>query len=151
MSAATLVRWLDQLGRISDEQGRLTRTFLSPAMRRANAQVGAWMRQAGFAVREDSVGNLIGRLEAVRPGAKTLLLGSHLDTVRDAGRFDGALGVLLPIAALVELQRRGMNLPFAVEVIGFSEEEGVRFASASPTGTPSRSRNRRSPRRNRPA
>jgi allantoate deiminase len=59
-----------------------------------------------------------------------LLLGSHLDTVRDAGRFDGALGVLLPIVALAELRRRGVTLPFAVEVLGFSEEEGVRFASA---------------------
>jgi allantoate deiminase len=62
--------------------------------------------------------------------AKTLLLGSHLDTVRDAGRFDGPLGVLLPIVALAELRRRGVELPFAVEVLGFSEEEGVRFASA---------------------
>ena len=132
---------------MSDERGRLTRTFLSPAMRRANALVGGWMKDAGLAVREDAVGNLIGRLEAsvgsslagapkARASAltygktKTLLLGSHLDTVRDAGRFDGPLGVLLPIVALAELRRRGVALPFAVEVIGFSEEEGVRFASA---------------------
>lgn len=128
--ARQLARRLDELGRISDEPQRLTRTFLSPAMHRANALVGKWMREAGLAIREDAVGNLIGRREGPKPGAKTLLLGSHLDTVRDAGRFDGPLGVLLPIAALHELRLRGVKLPFAVEVIGFSEEEGVRFASA---------------------
>ena len=130
MNAQNLCRMLDELGRVSDEDGKLTRTFLSTAMRRANALVGGWMRDAGLAVREDSVGNLIGRAEGTRAGAKTLLLGSHLDTVRDAGRFDGPLGVLLPIVALAELKRRGVSLPFAVEVLGFSEEEGVRFASA---------------------
>lgn len=121
---------LDELGRVSDEEGKLTRTFLSPAMCRANALVGEWMRAIGLAVREDAVGNLIGRAEGSSRRAKTLLLGSHLDSVRDAGKFDGPLGVLMPIMALAELQRRGVKLPFAVEVLGFSEEEGVRFASA---------------------
>ena len=132
MSAAAkkLSRMLAELGRVSDEPGQLTRTFLSPAMRRANALVGAWMREAGLAVREDAVGNLIGRLESKTPRAKTLLLGSHLDTVRDAGRFDGPLGVLLPIVVLSELRARRVEFPFAVEVLGFSEEEGVRFSSA---------------------
>ncbi len=134
-AARQLVRWLNQLGRVSDEEGALTRTFLSPAMRRANACVAAWMDDAGLVVREDALGNLIGRMEPTLRAAKgavpkTLLLGSHLDTVRNAGRFDGALGVLLPIAALRELQRRKVALPFAVEVLGFSEEEGVRFSSA---------------------
>ncbi len=153
-AAQLLVSMLDELGRITDEPGRLTRTFLSPGMKRANRLVGDCMQAAGFKVRIDSVGNLIGRLEGTarvgrtvkaaalaagpvrRGGAgrsalpKTLLLGSHLDTVRDAGRFDGPLGVLLPIVALADLKRRGVTLPFAVEVVGFSEEEGVRFASA---------------------
>jgi allantoate deiminase len=144
--AQQLVRMLDELGRVTDEPGRLTRTFLSPAMERANALVGRWMTEAGLSVREDDTGNLIGRLEAVgRPLAgasgarasalahkksKTLLLGSHLDTVRNAGRFDGALGVVLPIVALTELKRRGVTLPYAVEVLGFSEEEAVRFTGA---------------------
>jgi allantoate deiminase len=127
--ANLLANWLDQLGRVSDERDRLTRTFLSPAMERANALVGGWMRGAGLAVREDDTGNIIGRLEGP-PGAKTLLLGSHLDTVRNAGRFDGPLGVLLPIVALAELRERGVTLPFAVEVLGFSEEEAVRFSGA---------------------
>jgi allantoate deiminase len=126
----TLHRMLDELARITDEPGKLTRTFLSPAMRRANDRVGKWMQDAGLSVREDAVGNLIGRVESAEPRARTLLLGSHLDTVRDAGRFDGALGVLLPIVALSELRRRGTQLPFAVEVLGFSEEEGVRFSRA---------------------
>jgi allantoate deiminase len=128
-AAKKLVAWLDELGRISDERDGLTRTFLSPAMRRANARVARWMTAVGLAVREDPMGNLIGRLEGPTPAAKTLWLGSHLDTVRRAGRFDGALGVLAPIVALAELRRRRVALPFAVEVIGFSEEEGVRFAS----------------------
>jgi len=129
-AAQLLVSILDELARITDEPGRLTRTFLSPGMRRANRLVGDCMKAAGLKVRVDAVGNLIGRLEGTERGAKTLLLGSHLDTVRDAGRFDGPLGVLLPIVALAELKRRGVTLPFAVEVLGFSEEEGVRFASA---------------------
>lgn len=128
-----LAQRLDELGRVTDEDGRLTRTFLSPAMERANALVGGWMRDAGMTVREDETGNLIGRLEApagAKARAKTLLLGSHLDTVRNAGRFDGALGVVLPLVALAELRARGVELPFAVEVLGFSEEEAVRFAGA---------------------
>ena len=125
-----LVRLLDELGRITDEPGRLTRTFLSPAMERANHLVGGWMREAGLTVREDETGNLIGRLESPQAGAKTLLLGSHLDTVRNAGRFDGALGVVLPIVALADLKSRGVTLPFHVEVLGFSEEEAVRFSGA---------------------
>ncbi len=129
-AAATLAGRLDRLGRVSDERGATTRTFLSPAMRRANELVARWMRGAGLSVREDKVGNLVGRLEAAVKGARTLLIGSHLDTVRDAGRFDGTLGVLLPIAALEVLRSRGARLPFAVEVLGFSEEEGVRFSSA---------------------
>jgi allantoate deiminase len=129
-AAGKLARWLDQLGRVSDERGRLTRTFLSPAMERTNLLVGGWMREAGLAVRQDETGNLIGRLESAQPGAKTFLLGSHLDTVRNAGRFDGALGVLLPVMALAELRRRKAALPYAVEVLGFSEEEAVRFSGA---------------------
>lgn len=127
---ARLVARLDELGRVSDEPDRLTRTFLSPAMRRANRLVGGWMAEAGLAVREDAAGNLIGRLESPRPRARTFLLGSHLDTVRDAGRFDGALGVLVALAAVEELRRCGETLPFHLEVLGFSEEEGVRFAGA---------------------
>jgi allantoate deiminase len=128
-AATRLSRRLGQLARVSEDRGATTRTFMSPAMHRANALVGGWMRGAGLSVRVDPTGNLIGRTGAPAKGAKTLLMGSHLDTVRDAGRFDGALGVLLPIAALEVVRSRGLTFPFAVEVLGFSEEEGVRFSS----------------------
>lgn len=116
-----------ELGAISDEAGRLTRTFHSPAMQRANALVGAWMRAAGLEVREDAAFNLIGRWACDRARAKTLLLGSHLDTVRDAGKYDGPLGVLAALAVVEILRAEKVALPFHVEVIGFSDEEGVRY------------------------
>src|SRR6478735_3124668 len=87
---------LDELGGITDEPGRLTRTFLSSGMERAVKLVGSWLQDAGLDVKVDPVGNLIGLRKSSNPKAKTLILGSHLDTVRDAGRFDGPLGVLLP-------------------------------------------------------
>jgi allantoate deiminase len=117
----------DSLGRISDEPGRLTRTFHSPAMRRANRLVAQWMRQAGLTVREDAAFNLLGRWPSKRPGAQTLLLGSHLDTVRSAGKYDGALGVLAALAAVTHLRGEAHELPFHIEVVGFSDEEGVRY------------------------
>lgn len=121
------MRRCDELGAISDEAGRLTRTFHSPAMQRANALVGSWMRGAGLAVREDAAFNLIGRWPSKNPKAKTLLLGSHLDTVRDAGKYDGPFGVLAALAAVSQLKAEGAALPFHVEIIGFSDEEGVRY------------------------
>jgi allantoate deiminase len=134
------MRRCDELGAISDEPGRLTRTFHSPAMSRANALVGGWMREAGLEVREDAAFNLLGRLASPRRGARTLLLGSHLDTVRDAGKYDGPLGVLVALAAVQHLRESGdsgesgvsigSNLPFHVEIAGFSDEEGVRYQTA---------------------
>jgi hydantoinase/carbamoylase family amidase len=117
----------DALGKISDEPGKITRTFASPAMRRANQLVGAWMRAAGLQVREDAAFNLLGRWNSAQPGAKTFLLGSHLDTVRDAGKYDGPLGVLTAIAAVELLRERDVKLPFNLEIVGFSDEEGVRY------------------------
>jgi allantoate deiminase len=119
-----------QLATISQEPSRLTRPFATPAMSRANALVGRWMAQAGLAVRIDAAGNLVGRLAGEDPGAGTLLLGSHLDTVRDAGAFDGPLGVLCAIACVHELREAGARLPASIDVIGFSDEEGLRFGTA---------------------
>jgi allantoate deiminase len=118
------------LGQISDEPGKLTRTFASPAMRRANLLVGKWMREAGLHVRVDKALNLLGRWNSVNRKAKTLLLGSHLDTVRDAGKYDGPLGVLTAIAAVQLLRERRVQLPFNLEIAGFSDEEGVRYQTA---------------------
>jgi len=122
-----LMERLDALARFSEEPDRLTRTFLSPAHRQAADQVLAWMREAGMTARTDAAGNVVGRYEGDRPDLPALLLGSHIDTVRDAGRYDGNLGVLAAIAVVGELHRRGERLPFAVEVLGFGDEEGVRF------------------------
>jgi allantoate deiminase len=124
------MRRCDELGAISDERGRLTRTFASPAMRRANKLVGTWMREAGLQVREDAAFNLLGRWNSPQRGAKTFLLGSHLDTVRDAGKYDGPLGVLTAIAAVKILRERDVKLPFNLEIVGFSDEEGVRYQTA---------------------
>jgi len=115
-----------QLATISDEPGRLTRLFAGPAMGRAHERVRGWMRAAGLSVRVDAAGNLIGRREGPVPHAPTLVLGSHLDTVRDAGAFDGPLGILVALAAL----ERRAHLPYAIEVVAFSDEEGVRFGTA---------------------
>ena len=121
------MRRAEELGAISDEPGRLTRTFHSAAMQRANALVGSWMREAGLDVREDAAFNLIGCWPCANPKAKALLLGSHLDSVRDAGKYDGPLGVLAALAVVQQLRAEGIALPFHVEVIGFSDEEGVRY------------------------
>jgi allantoate deiminase len=118
------------LAGVSEEAGRLTRRFATPAMQQANALVGGWMAEAGMAVRVDAAGNLVGRVEGNDPVAGTLLLGSHLDTVRDAGAFDGPLGVLAAVACVARLRESGAALPFAVEVLGFCDEEGVRFGTA---------------------
>lgn len=124
------MRRCDDLGEISEEPGRLTRTFASPAMRRANKLVGSWMRMAGLQVREDAAFNLLGRWSSNQRGAKTFLLGSHLDTVRDAGKYDGPFGVLAAIAAVHFLRKRNVMLPFNLEIAGFSDEEGVRYQTA---------------------
>jgi allantoate deiminase len=120
-----------ELGSISEEPDRLTRRFATPAMRQANDAVSAWMRQAGMAVRRDNISNLIGRYEAEQiQNSRTLLLGSHLDTVRDAGKYDGPLGVLVAIACVQRLHDLGRRLPFAIEVPGFADEEGLRYHTA---------------------
>ena len=118
-----------QLAACSDEDGKLTRLFLSPAQRAASAKVAAWMGAAGMVVRIDAIGNVIGRYEGEHPDGPALIVGSHLDTVRDAGMFDGLYGVLAAIECVGALAREGRRLPFAIEVVGFAEEEGVRFGT----------------------
>ncbi|MEO6182558.1 MAG: M20/M25/M40 family metallo-hydrolase, partial [Verrucomicrobiota bacterium] len=128
-SAAIVMQRINALAEISEDSDRLTRTFCSPAMRRANDLVATWMRDAGMSVREDAIGNIIGRFPSKNQNAKTLVLGSHLDTVRAAGKFDGPLGVLVAIACVQRLRAQQINLPFAIEVVGFADEEGVRYQS----------------------
>jgi len=118
------------LARHSDSPAHYTRTLFTPAHQAAARQLGDWMRAAGMAVRVDAVGNVIGRYEARAPGAKTLLMGSHFDSVRNGGKYDGVLGVLLPMACVAELAARGEKLDVAIEVAAFSDEEGARFQTS---------------------
>ena len=136
--AALIVERAEELAGLSEEAGALTRRYGSQALLDALALAERWMRAAGLTTRRDAIGNLIGRLEGERPGLPALALGSHLDTVRDAGRWDGPLGVLLAIdqaaarsgAAGNATATRGSTLPFALEVVVFADEEGLRFPTA---------------------
>lgn len=127
LAAARVMARADQLAEISETPGELTRVYLSPQHLQANALVGHWMEQAGMRVWQDGVGNICGRYEGQQPEAPALLLGSHLDTVRDAGRYDGMLGVLTAIEVVQALHDQGRRLPMALEVVGFGDEEGTRF------------------------
>jgi allantoate deiminase len=125
--ASTIMERCELLGNVSEETGALTRPYGSRALREANEIVSGWMRGAGMTAGQDEIGNLIGHYEGT--GDKTLVLGSHLDTVRDAGRYDGILGVMVAIACVQRLHDRGERLPFSVEVAAFADEEGLRFGT----------------------
>lgn len=122
-----VMRRLDDLALFSSDQGALTRLFLTTEHRQAIDQVEAWMQEAGMATHVDDVGNLVGRSAGVDADMPTLLLGSHIDTVRNAGKYDGNLGVIVAIQAVRRLRAERIALPFAIEVIAFGDEEGVRF------------------------
>ncbi|MEA9554798.1 allantoate amidohydrolase [Xanthomonas nasturtii] len=131
-SGARAVARCDALGvaPYSDTPEGLFRAWLSPAHRAAIAQVSTWMRQAGMQVRLDAAANLIGRYDGTQADAPALLIGSHLDSVRDAGRYDGPLGILLGIECVAALHAQARRLPFAIEVIAFGDEEGSRFPAS---------------------
>jgi allantoate deiminase len=117
----------EQLARCSEHPGKLTRVFLSKEQLEASQLVLGWMREAGMTARLDAIGNVVGRYEGERAGRPCLMLGSHLDTVRDAGKYDGMLGVVTAIECVAALHARGQRLAHAVEIVGFADEEGVRF------------------------
>ena len=121
------MRWLDELAECSEDSVELTRRYLTPEHARAAELIMLRMRDAGMGARLDAVGNMIGSFPGGRPGARRLILGSHLDTVRNAGKYDGALGVMLPIACLRSLHEQGRQLDYPVDVIAFGDEEGLRF------------------------
>lgn len=125
LEAPTVLQRCEDLARCTEEPGRITRRFATPALARARDLVAGWMREAGLEPRLDAVGNLIGRREESGP---TLLLGSHLDTVPGGGRYDGALGVIVALAVAERVAQR--ELPFALEVAAFADEEGARFDTA---------------------
>ncbi len=126
-AAARVMARCDALAQLSESTEGLTRVYLSSEHLQANALVAQWMQQAGMNTWQDAVGNICGRYEAAQPGAQALLLGSHLDTVRNAGRYDGMLGVLAAIEVVDALNRAGLRGAQAIEIIGFADEEGTRF------------------------
>ena len=124
--------WQEKLAQHSDpgyaEKGQLTVTYLTDAHRACAQRISHWMRDCGFdEVEIDAVGNVVGRYKAATEDAKTLLTGSHYDTVRNGGKYDGRLGIFVPMACVRELHRQGRRLPFHIEVVGFAEEEGQRY------------------------
>jgi len=125
--AELLLHRINALAAISEDADGITRTFGTPAFVRGRDLVQGWMAAAGLATRLDSIGNLRARLSSPNPRAKTLVIGSHIDTVVNAGRFDGPLGVLLGLAIMEHLQAQNRPLPCHVELMAFSDEEGVRF------------------------
>jgi allantoate deiminase len=124
-----IVNRINALAAISETSEHLTRIFLTREHRAAAELILGWMREAGMRADLDAIGNVCGRYEGQPVGAPCLMLGSHYDTVRDAGKWDGPLGLVTAICCVADLNRRGKRLPFAVEVTGFADEEGVRFAS----------------------
>jgi len=117
----------DELAAYTEEPGRITRSYGTPALTAARDVIAQWMCDAGLEVRTDAVGNARGRSQGSEPAVPALLLGSHLDSVRDAGRYDGPLGILIALEAVDHLRHRPQPLPFPVEVIAFADEEGLRF------------------------
>ena len=120
----------ESLARHSDSPDHYTRTWLTPAHRAAAAQIADWMREAGMAFRTDGAGSVIGRYEGAAPGAKAIVTGSHYDSVRNGGKYDGVLGILVPLSCVAQLHRGNVRLPHAIEVIAFADEEGARFQTS---------------------
>jgi N-carbamoyl-L-amino-acid hydrolase len=128
-AGAEIMAMIEKLAQHSESSDNLTCSYLSPAHQAAAAQIRDWMLAAGLDVEVDAIGNVVGRWRCGRHDAKTFLTGSHYDTVIDAGRYDGRLGIVLPIVCAIELRQQGKQLPFDLEIIAFSDEEGVRYKS----------------------
>ncbi len=130
VDAAEIMARCERLAEVSSTRYGIRRVYLTPEHATVNALAAEWMREAGMSTWQDAAGNQWGRYEAADPGAPALVLGSHLDTVTNAGRYDGILGVLLAIAVVSRLHAAGERLPLAVEVVAFGDEEGTRFGTA---------------------
>ena len=119
----------DELGTISSMFPQVCRLYLTPEHAKCNKVVAGWMETAGMETWQDQAGNIWGRYRASESNARTLVLGSHLDTVPNAGKYDGVLGVLVAIEAINQLHDKGIRLPFNVDIVGFGDEEGSRFGT----------------------
>lgn len=126
----TIMERAEVLGAITERPGMLARSYLTPQHRQAAEHILGWMHAAGMQADLDALGNVVGRYEGSDPQAPAVLTGSHMDTVINAGKYDGLFGILSPIACVAELHRRGQRLPFAIEVVAFGDEEGVRFGTS---------------------
>ncbi len=118
---------INKLAAITDHEQAITRFFGSPAFLQANKLLFNWFQQAGLQTRIDSIGNVRGRWNSSNKDARTLVIASHADTVVNAGKFDGPLGILLGLDLVEHLKQKNVSLPFHIELISFSDEEGVRF------------------------
>jgi allantoate deiminase/N-carbamoyl-L-amino-acid hydrolase len=127
---AQVLHWADELAGHSDQANALTVTYLTRAHQTAAAEIAGWMIEAGMQVEIDAVGNVVGRYPSPDAAAKVLLTGSHFDTVKNGGKYDGRLGILLPIAVVKRLHEHGIHLPFHLDIIAFAEEEGLRYRSS---------------------
>ncbi|MCO6497214.1 MAG: Zn-dependent hydrolase [Chitinophagaceae bacterium] len=131
LSKATLVqKRIDSLARLTDSKKNLSRQFGTPAFVEAAKKIKEFMEEAGLETMIDSAANVRGRIATEDPEAKTLVIGSHFDTIENSGKYNGVLGVLVAITAAASIKRQGHKLPFNLEIVGFSEGEGVRFHSA---------------------
>lgn len=127
--ANKVMHWCDQLAAISSHPENISRFYLTPEHKRCNALVAQWMQDAGMETWVDAAGNICGRYDAKNACAKTLVLASHLDSIPNAGAYDGILGVLIAIAVVEQLYQNDITLPYAIDIIGFGDEEGTRFGS----------------------
>jgi allantoate deiminase len=125
--ATAILQRIDELASISEVTGAITRTFGTEAFIKGRSLVTQWMQQAGLQTHIDNIGNVRGKLQCAVPGAKTLVIASHIDTVFNAGKFDGPLGVLTGLALIEQLIEQKKPLPFHIELIAFCDEEGCRF------------------------
>jgi allantoate deiminase len=127
--AEKVMHWCDQLAAISSHPENISRFYLTPEHKRCNELVAQWMQDAGMETWVDAAGNLCGRYDGKNPCAKTVILASHLDSIPNAGAYDGILGVLVAIAVVEQFYHNDITLPYAIDIIGFGDEEGTRFGS----------------------
>src|SRR5437868_323587 len=125
-----LMRQADVLGLFTEDAPHVTRTYLSEQHKQAGEYLIGLMRRAGMTAGFDALGNIVGRYEAVDTDAPIVMTGSHQDSVRNAGKYDGLFGILTAIACVKDLHDRGKRLPYTLEIVGFGDEEGVRFGAA---------------------
>ena len=125
--AENVLNRINELAAISDDPTCVTRTFGTAAFQKGSRLIQGWMQAIGLQTRVDAVGNVRGRLISHEPDAKTLVIASHMDTVVNAGKFDGPMGIIMGLDLIENLILQKKTLPFAIELIAFSDEEGVRF------------------------